>query len=98
MSTPASKAAPIREAVASGEFQRAECLWKEYVSGLREELERGALTEAALEEMRELVEWSRVTLLCSRAHAQGRLGGLHIAGAYRNAPESCLPRLVHARL
>jgi hypothetical protein len=88
----------IRQAMASGQFQVAERLWTSYASRLQEELRRGLLTKASLEEARELVEWSRLTVLCMRAHAQARLGGLHIAGAYSYAPQAKSPRLIQTSL
>jgi hypothetical protein len=87
----------IRQAMASGQFQLAERLWNAYAAGLTDELGRGSLTKASLEEARELVEWSRLTVLCMRAHAQARLGGLRIAGAYGNAPQMTSPRLIQTR-
>ncbi|HUI79181.1 MAG TPA: hypothetical protein VLY24_14750 [Bryobacteraceae bacterium] len=85
---------PIRQAVASGEYQLAERLWNGYIAGLKELLRSGTLTKEILEEAGELVEWSRVTVLCMRAHAQGRLGSLHIAEAYHQALPSQAPRLI----
>ena len=88
----------ILQAVASGQFQLAERLWNGYMVRLKEELRRGSLTEAHLEEARELVEWSRLVALCARAHAQERLGGLHIAGAYTNAPPAPSPCIIQTSL
>ena len=82
---------PIRQAVNSGEFGRAQLLWKECAAGLAEELSNGRLTEARLSEVRELVEWSRTVVLCARAHLQDRLNGLHVAREY----ELPFPRRAH---
>jgi len=76
----------------------AERLWTTYAARLQEELRRGLLTNASLEEARKLVEWSRLTVLCMRAHAQARLGGLRIAGAYGNVPQESSPRIFRTSL
>jgi hypothetical protein len=96
MPTPTTDA--IRQAVASGEFPLAERLWSNYMLRLMEELRRGALTEGHLREARELVDWSRLVVLCMRTRAQARLGSLHIAGAYGSAPPPNSPRVFQRRL
>jgi hypothetical protein len=73
---------PIRQAVASGEFHRATLLWNEYVAEIREEIGRGACTQARMAETAELVEWSRVAVLCDRAHVQGQLTTIWVASQY----------------
>ncbi|MGA2269373.1 MAG: hypothetical protein ABSH44_12960 [Bryobacteraceae bacterium] len=73
---------PIRQAVASGEFQKALLLWNGYAALLREELLKGSFTAARLAETRDLVEWSRRVVLCARAHAQGRISSMRVAQAY----------------
>lgn len=72
----------IREAIVSGEYQRALRLWNGYAARLRDEIVKGALSENALAEAFELVRWSRNVLLSARAHAFDRLNALHVAGAY----------------
>lgn len=77
---------PIRQAVASGEYRKAQLLWNGYAALLREELPKGSVTEARVAEVRELVEWSRRMVLCTRAHAQSRLDSMRdsmrVAQAY----------------
>ncbi|MCX6627570.1 MAG: hypothetical protein NTW28_08075 [Candidatus Solibacter sp.] len=73
---------PIRQAVNSGEFDRAQFLWNQCAAGLAEELRTGSLSAARLSEVRELVEWSRLVVLCERAHMQDQLNSLHVAGEY----------------
>ena len=73
---------PIRQAVSSGEYERAQFLWSECAAALAGELSRGRLTEARLSEVRELMEWSRTVVLCARAHMQDQLNSLHVAGEY----------------
>jgi hypothetical protein len=79
---------PIRQAVASGEFQKAQLLWNGYAALLREELPKGSVSAARLAEVRELVEWSRRVVLCARAHAQSRLdlmrASMRVAQVYRH--------------
>ena len=73
---------PIRQAVNSGEFDRAQLLWNQCAAGLAEELRTGCLSAARLSEVRELVEWSRIVVLCARAHLLDQLNSLHVAGEY----------------
>ena len=88
---------PIREAVNCGEFSRAQLLWNECAAALAEELSRGCLTEARLAEVRELVEWSRTVVLCTRTHMLDRLNSLYVAGEYEAGVPPPARRLVEAR-
>ena len=87
---------PIRQAVSCGEFGRAQLLWMECVAGLAEDRKNGSLGAARLNEVRELVEWSRTVVLCARAHLQGQLNCLHIAGEYDLVVPPPARRLVEA--
>jgi hypothetical protein len=87
---------PIRQAVISGEFDRAQLLWSQCVAGLAGELSDGSLNEARLKEVRELVEWSRVVVLCARAHLLNQINSLHIAGEYELPVPEPAHRLVEA--
>lgn len=78
---------PIRRAVASGDFVRAGQLWSAYSRAILAEIERGACTEARMADARELVEWSRRSILCARAHAQEQLNALRAAGQYELRPQ-----------
>ena len=60
----------IREAVASGQFAKAQKLWNEYVVQLQEEIRRGSCPASRMQELSELVAWTRSAALCDRAHAQ----------------------------
>ena len=75
-------AARIRDAIDSGEYQKALRLWNGYAAQVRAEIRKGTLSMDALAEARELVAWSRTVLNCARAHALDRLNTLHAAGAY----------------
>jgi hypothetical protein len=86
---------PIRKAISSREYRKARKLWSEYMASLRAELRRGALTAGQMEEARELLEWARVTVLCSQAHIRNRLRSLEVAGVY-GSPLPSTPR--HGRL
>ena len=84
---------PIRQAVNSGEFDRAQLLWNQCAAGLAEELSNGSLSAARLFEVRELVEWSRIVVLCERAHLRDQLNSLHVAGEYEHPvppPTHCI--------
>jgi hypothetical protein len=86
----------IRQAVNSGEFGRAQILWKECAAGLAEELSKGCLSEGRLSEVRELVEWSRTVVLCERARLLNKLNHLHVAGEYEVPTATRGPRFVSA--
>ena len=73
----------LRAALASGDFVAARRLWAEYSDGVRNEIESGTATPATVDEMRDLVEWSRLVVLSFRAHAADRLNQDHAARAYR---------------
>ena len=92
------RATEVRNAVASGDFERAHGLWDEYVTYLQDELRRGSLTRAQLEEARELFEWARLTVLCARAHIQHRLNTLRVAEAYGEPLPSEARRIVQTCL
>jgi hypothetical protein len=84
----------IRQAVASGEFQSALLLWNDYVAALQQEVRRGRLSEADMQEAGKLVAWSREVLLCASAHAQDYLNRVNVAGEYTNALAPQTPRIV----
>jgi hypothetical protein len=77
----------FRRAIVCREYAKARKLWADYIGGLRGQCERGALTQAHMDEARELLEWARVTMLCQRAHVRQRLRGLLVAGIYSQPPE-----------
>jgi hypothetical protein len=92
---------PIRQAIAAGEFQKAQLLWDGYAALLRQEMPKGSVTAARMAEMRELVEWSRRAVLCFRAHTQSRLDSMRdsmcVARAY-GGPRSRRPAIVRTSL
>ena len=88
---------PIRQAISSEEFGRAQRLWNECAAALAGELRRGCLTQARLSEVRELVEWSRNVVSCERAYLLDRLNSLHVAGEYELGVPPPARRLVEAR-
>jgi len=92
---------PIREAISSGEFQRAQLLWDFSAARLTEEFENGGFTQPRLAEIRELVEWSRTAFLCDRAHMQDQLrrlqAELRVASGYHSPDPEFAPTTVAAR-
>jgi hypothetical protein len=74
----------FRQAVSSGEFERASELWNSYAAERLVEVRQGR--GERLPEMRELMEWTRVVAACARAQAlhtlRERLTEVHAAGAY----------------
>ena len=77
----------IRQAIASGEHQKALELWSAYEAQLRVALEAGTLSADTLRETRELVAWSREVLLCGRARTLARLDALYVSGIYESCPK-----------
>ena len=76
----------IREAVSSGEFEKARRLWVEYGNKFRQDLRRGTVPRSRLEEARQLAEWTRSTALCARAFARDRLAQIAVSRRYDRAP------------
>lgn len=77
----------FRAAVSSRQFQRAEELWGAYTA---ECLAQGlGMHSERAQEMRELMEWTRITVICWRAQAlhklRTRVTSAHAAGAYARA-------------
>lgn len=74
----------FRDAVSSGEFQRASQLWNAYAAERLTEARRGCSDK--LPEMRELIEWTRTVVICARAQAlrslRTRISEVHAASAY----------------
>ena len=87
----------IREAVASGEFERAQRLWTGYMAILSDEVRQGSFRESRLTEASELLEWSRRVVLCARAHAQDQLNSLHVAEQYGVPLSPQIPQLIQTR-
>ncbi|MGA7234922.1 MAG: hypothetical protein WBY44_04550 [Bryobacteraceae bacterium] len=77
----------FRCAVSSGEFHRASELWNDYTAERLVEARRGCGDR--LPEMRELMEWTRIVVACSRAQSlrnlRTRLTEAHAASAYGRA-------------
>lgn len=83
---PGSLPQQIRNAVASGEFSRARLLWEDYGQEFRAGILSGPMPQSGLTEARELSEWTRMTALCARAHAQAKLNQIAVARKY-GSPE-----------
>ncbi len=81
---PVDLAERFREAVSSGEFERAARIWNEYAGERLADARRGCGDR--LSEMRELTEWARTVAVCFRAQAartlRTRLTEMHAADAY----------------
>ena len=92
---------PIREAISSGEFERAQFLWESSVAGLTEEFENGGSAETLPAEIRELAEWSRTVFLCERAHLQDQIrrlqAELRAESGYLFSEPASAPTTVAAR-
>jgi len=73
----------IRQAVAAGSFEEAQLLWKQYAEKIRAEFQLGPVPESRLTEARELAEWTRIAVLCARAHAHDRLKQITVATRYQ---------------
>jgi hypothetical protein len=74
----------FREAVSSGEFERASELWNEYAAARLVEVRQ--CDDSKLEEMRGLMEWAGTVVTCSRAQSlrllRTRISEVHAASAY----------------
>jgi len=88
----------IREAVASGEFERARQLWNTYMVQLQDEVRRGSFSAIQLEQVHSLAEWCRGVAWCARLHAQDRLNSLLVAAEYGNPPSSPARRIVQVNI
>jgi hypothetical protein len=84
----------IRDAVASGEFAKAQALWVELGDRLRSELAVHPLPAARLQETRELLAWCRTMALTDRARCQQRLNQLAISSRYMPPPAAPRQRLL----
>ena len=73
----------VQSAIGAGDFEAARRCWEEYAEGVRLAIQGRTATPEMLDEMRELVEWSRIAVLSFRAHAADRLNQDHAARAYR---------------
>jgi hypothetical protein len=88
----------VREAVAAGEFERAQELWNTYMVQVQEEVRQGSLSGAQIEEVRRLMEWCRGVALSARQHAQDRLNSLLVAAEYESAAPSPERRIIQVSL
>ncbi len=88
----------LREAVTSGEFDKALVYWNDYVGRLQEELQQHRLSEPQVQEMGALVEWARSVVLCARAHDQSLLSSLCAARMYAPAVSGNQPQIIQLRL
>lgn len=98
MSREASLAGLIREAIASDEYDKALDLWNEYTAGLEEDARHNRLTEAQIQEMGALVEWSSGVLVSTRARAREILSSVCAAGKYSDPAPRNEPRIVRVNL
>jgi hypothetical protein len=53
----------VRDAVAAGDYSAAAALFDQYARSL-------PVNEASLAELGELANWTRLTVLCAKAHSQ----------------------------
>jgi hypothetical protein len=76
----------IRSAVSAGDFGKASALWETYAAQLTGAIRGGSCSTAQLAQMRELIDWTRGVVACTRAQAQRRINtrltGLHVATVY----------------
>jgi hypothetical protein len=76
----------IRDAIASGELEKAQLLWGEYAGWLGKQLDNHLLLKSRLSEAGELVEWARQMTLAHKAHLRDSLNDLatsvHVEQAY----------------
>jgi hypothetical protein len=73
MSTPIDR---IRAAVAARDYIAARELFENHAAALREKALGGRLDAASLQEIFELIEWTRQTSLADRSHLEARINSL----------------------
>jgi hypothetical protein len=83
MSTPIDQ---IRAAVAGGDYAAARRLFENYAEALRQRALSGKLDAASLQEVFELIDWTKQTALVHRSHLEARIQSLrervYISRAY----------------
>ena len=77
-----SRTNPIRQAIASEEYERAMQLWTKLTVQVSKEIGDGTCTAATMSEVRDLVEWSRNVVACDLAHFQSQLTALWVESKY----------------
>ena len=84
----------IRNAVAAGDFAKANALWVELGDRLRCELAAGPVPAARLRQTHELLAWCRTMAIVERARCQQRLNQLTISSRYLFQPAAPRWRLL----
>ena len=82
----------VRNALASGEFAKAQSLWSDYVEELRQAILRGDATAGDMAEAAALLESARLSALVFRAHSAARLAESRAASLYAQRASSPAPR------
>ena len=76
----------LQDSISSGEFPKATALWEIHAAQVADEIRGGICSQARLTQMRELIDWTRGIVTCTRAHAQRRVNvrrtELHAAAVY----------------
>ena len=80
------RANPIREAIASEEYERAMQLWTELTVQVSKEIIDGTCTAATMSEICDLVAWSRNIVACDLPHLQSQLTALWVGSRYVQEP------------
>ena len=89
-------AGAIRNAVALGEFAKAQELWEEYAAQLRAAILARAATEEMLAEARAAIEWCSLAVKAFRAQGAYNVDRARIAQIYRELPSGA-GRLIRTR-
>jgi hypothetical protein len=85
----AVSAESVRQAVITGDYDRALSLWQQYTA----EMAAAEPTRESLAEAAELIEWARPVLESSRSQAVERLTLLHVASQYGRTTSRPRPQL-----
>jgi hypothetical protein len=80
----------IREAMAAGDYTKANSLWIELGSRMGDELAAGRIPSARLRHTLELIEWCRTAALIGRARCEKQLNQLGVSSRY--LAETAAPR------
>ncbi len=87
----------IREAFATGQFQRGRRLWSEYMGRLADAIQAGQGTEQMLADAGELLEWCRLGAKAFCARGIAEVNQAHVAQVYQGSTVSSA-RLFRTRL
>ena len=82
----------VRQAVAAEDWRGASLSWNDYAAALQRSILNGTCNAERMTEARQLLDWTKRSVLCLRAQTQDQLNGLHAVRQYSPSEDSA-PRL-----